>query len=144
MEVVFDVSSVARAGAGTVRMGRCVMLEIGGPAMPESRLIADFSDWFFSLFSLVSLLLDDGRGTGRPDTIGGGSSRPSFDRRDSCRAKSELYHHSKNLSAKIEVGNKILRLPKRRGMIVSVTIRRLKMEFVWPGLAPGRVGGGFG
>jgi hypothetical protein len=120
------------------------MLEIGGPAMPESRLIADFSGWFFSLLSLSPLLVDDGRGTGRPDTVGGGSSRPSLDRFDSCRAKSELYHHSKNLSAKIEVGSRIFKLPKSCGMIVSVIIRRLKMEFVWPGLAPGRAGAGFG
>ena len=122
-------------------MGRCVILDIGGPAMPESRLIADFSGWSFSLCSLG---FDDARGTGRPEMVGGGSSKPSFDRRDNCRAKSELYHHSKNFRAKIEVGRNIFRLPKTRGRIVSVMIRRLKMEFVCPGLAPGRVGGGFG
>lgn len=52
---------------------------------------------------------------GRPETRGGGSSRPSAALRESWRAKSEACHHSKNFSAKIEVGRRTLRLRRRRG-----------------------------
>lgn len=52
---------------------------------------------------------------GRPETRGGGSSRPSTALRESWRAKSEACHHSKNFSAKIEVGSRTLRLERMRG-----------------------------
>lgn len=41
-----------------------------------------------------------------PDITGGGSSMPSVALRDSCRAKSDACHHSRNLSANIEVGRR--------------------------------------
>lgn len=52
---------------------------------------------------------------GRPEIRGGGSSRPSAALRESWRAKSEACHHSRNFSAKIEVGRRTLRLERRRG-----------------------------
>lgn len=52
---------------------------------------------------------------GIPETIGGGRSKPSAAFLDSCLAKSLACHHSRNLSAKIEVGSKSRRLPSRRG-----------------------------
>ena len=97
-------------GAVTVRMGRCDMLEMGGLKVAESwRIIDGFSGVGLSLADFAECLL------GRPEVVGGGSSRPSFARRESWRAKSELCHHSRNLSAKIEVGSRIFRLERRRG-----------------------------
>lgn len=46
---------------------------------------------------------------------GGGRSRSSTVLRDSCLAKSEACHHSRNLRANIEVGRRILRLESNRG-----------------------------
>lgn len=86
----------------------------------------------------------DGAGAGRPDMIGGGSSSPSAALRESCRAKSEACHHSRNLSAKMEVGRRILRLDSRRGMMSAVIVRGWKRLFVWPGRAPGDGGAGGG
>lgn len=51
----------------------------------------------------------------RPEIRGGGSSRPSAALRESWRAKSEACHHSRNFSAKMEVGRSTLRLERRRG-----------------------------
>ena len=42
-EVVLEESDVEYTGASTVRMGRCVVDEMGGPPVPESRRKADFS-----------------------------------------------------------------------------------------------------
>ena len=60
--------------------------------------------------------------------IGGGRSRPSAAFRDSCRAKSDACHHSRNLRAKIDVGRRILRLESNRGPIVIARVRGLKRE----------------
>jgi len=46
-------------------------------------------------------------GAGSPATTGGGNSNPSAALRESCRAKSEACHHSRNLRENIEVGNSI-------------------------------------
>lgn len=54
-------------------------------------------------------------GLGKPAVTGGGKSSPSAAFFDSWRAKSEACHHSRNLSAKMEVGRRILRLDSRRG-----------------------------
>ena len=51
----------------------------------------------------------------KPAVTGGGRSSPSAAFFDSWRAKSEACHHSRNLSAKMEVGRRILRLDSRRG-----------------------------
>ena len=52
---------------------------------------------------------------GRPVMIGGGRSRPSVAFLESCLAKSEACHHSRNLRANSEVGRRILRLDRSRG-----------------------------
>lgn len=77
---------------------------------------------------------------GRPEMRGGGSSRPSAAFLESWRAKSEACHHSRNLRANMEVGRRILRLDKSRGVIVEARTKGLKREFVWPGRAPGLLG----
>lgn len=51
----------------------------------------------------------------RPEMTGGGSSSPSVALWLSCRAKSDACHHSRNLSAKMLVGRRNLRLERRRG-----------------------------
>ena len=99
--VIGDVQMGQReelGGGGTVRIGRRVEAAIGGfCGMVEV-------DEAFSA-------LDDADGLGlekvvevRPDVTGGGSSIPSAALRDSCRAKSDACHHSRNLSAKMEAG----------------------------------------
>lgn len=52
---------------------------------------------------------------GRPEIMGGGSSRPSIALRESWRAKSEACHHSRNLRANMDVGRRNLRLESKRG-----------------------------
>lgn len=131
-------SALECMGAGTVRMGRCVIEEMGGePAVPESRrdggLSAAFSSWD------VGCSCGFGAVLGTPLMVGGGSSSPSFAFRDSWRAKSEACHHSRNLRAKMDVGRSMRRLESKRGYTVCVIIRGLNIEFVWPGLTPGLV-----
>lgn len=53
--------------------------------------------------------------SGRPEIMGGGSSRPSTAFRESWRAKSDACHHSRNLSANMEVGRRIRKLESKRG-----------------------------
>lgn len=79
--------------------------------------------------------------TGMPDTIGGGRSSPSAAFRDSCRAKSEACHHSRNLSANMEVGRRSRRLDSRRGYMMVVNVVGFQTLFVCPGRAPGLEGG---
>ena len=58
--------------------------------------------------------------------MGGGRSRPSAAFRESCRAKSDACHHSKNFRAKMDVGRRILRLESKRGMIAVARVCGLK------------------
>ena len=64
---------------------------------------------------LDSIVLREAFFGGKPEMTGGGMSRPSVAFLESCRAKSEACHHSRNLRANIEVGKRILRLERRRG-----------------------------
>ena len=84
-------------------------------------------------------------GGGRPDMIGGGRSRPSAAFRESCRAKSDACHHSRNLRAKMEVGSRILRLESNRGIIAVARVWGSKIEVRGPGRDPelGTEGGGW-
>ena len=124
-EVVLADSLAAYAGASTVRIGRWLIVEMGGPPIPESRRRETFSDgssdWTFRFVGLVS---------GKPDIVGGGNSRPSFAFLESWRAKSDACHHSRNFRAKIDVGNKIFRLESSLGYTVCVMVRGLNIEFV--------------
>lgn len=65
-----------------------------------------------------------------PEIIGGGSTKPSAALRESCLAKSDACHHSKNLRAKIDVGSRIFKLDSRRGTIVVARVRGLNMLLV--------------
>ena len=126
---------VLAVGAGTVRMGRREVEDRGGEGC-----LAGVYDEGGCMVGAVGLAretvfveggLDDecveealdrfwgGAGgaalLGRPEMMGGGRSRPSAALRESWRAKSEACHHSRNLSAKMEVGRRIFRLDSRRG-----------------------------
>lgn len=133
-------------GGGTVRMGRKEMLDIGGdtalgrvealgssfsassePLVSESNVTPDFS------------LPTDGVGSGRPETIGGGSSSPSAAFRESWRAKSLACHHSRNFNAKMDVGSRIFRLDNILGYTECVSVRGLS-RLAGAGGAPGREG----
>ena len=89
----------------------------------------------------LSLLAIEG---GKPDTIGGGRSKPSVAFLDNCRAKSEACHHSRNFRAKIEVGRSSFKLERRRGYTSVAKLLGLKMLDPWPGRARGFVGLGVG
>lgn len=73
---------------------------------------------------------------GSPEITGGGRSRPSAAFLESCRAKSEACHHSKNLRAKRDVGRRTLRLERSRGKMILANTVGLNMLDVCPGLAP--------
>ena len=86
---------------------------VDGGSFPESLLEVRFAD---EVGLLVLVLAGDGfEAASRPETTGGGSSRPSAALRESWRAKSDACHHSRNFSAKMEVGRRIFRLESRRG-----------------------------
>lgn len=124
-----DVSGV---GLETVYIGNSVVLEIGGSSIGSGARIFSFSE----LVSRPSLFSNCfAAGAGNPVMTGGGSSRPSFALRDSCLAKSDACHHSKNFKAKIDVGSNIFNEPANQGPVTCVKIRLLKIELVWPGRA---------
>lgn len=64
-----------------------------------------------------------------PDTIGGGSSSPSVAFRDSCLAKSEACHHSRNLSANMDVGRSNRKLDSKRGYRIETKVVGCQMLF---------------
>lgn len=120
-------------------IGRCEVDEIGGPPNPESRRL------FHCSFDCSDAGLAEGFSPAEsPDITGGGNSRPSLAFLASWRAKSDACHHSKNFSAKIEVGSRIFRLDKSRGYTVSVIVRGLKIDRVSPGRTPVPVETGLG
>lgn len=121
-----DVSVV---GAGTVKIGRSVVDEIGGDGFTLSG--ADFEDADFS----ASLMVFLGAAPRRPAIIGGGSSRPSAAFRDSCLAKSDACHHSRNFRAKMDVGSKNCNDPSSLGPTTCVNVRLLNMLLDCPGRA---------
>jgi hypothetical protein len=135
-EEVLSSEEEEAVGAGTVRMGRWVVVEMGGEVSRAESRREDFSleEEGFSAVEKVLLLLvllveeetleDFGRvllvlaafAEGlAPAMMGGGNSRPSWVFRESWRAKSELCHHSRNFNAKIDVGRRSLRLDRSWG-----------------------------
>jgi hypothetical protein len=155
---------VAVVGAGTVCIGSNDVEDIGGLALTglegtadvdvagdrgctdaggEERetvlIVVDCWDDKVGAFGLLAVGKGEGL-EGRPEMIGGGRSRPSVAFLESCLAKSEACHHSRNLRAKIEVGRRILRLDRSRGYTTVVKVRGLKMLDACPGRAPGREG----
>lgn len=135
-----QMEEVLGNGAGTVRMGRWVIEDIGGRWREGLGLGGRAGEWdgeerdtvFWDVVGkgLVGAGVGRKKGFwGRPETTGGGSSRPSTAFRESCRAKSDACHHSRNLSAKMEVGRRILKLESKRGYTVEAKMKGLKMLF---------------
>ena len=77
-------------------------------------------------------------GGGKPEMTGGGKSSPSVAFFDSCRAKSDACHHSRNFSANIDAGRRSFRLDSSFGYMTEVKVAGLKMLDPWPGRAPAR------
>ena len=158
-------ADVRGVGGATVRMGRCVVDEMGREGFGAGEVVVGLVEgdggegWEMgveveeaseTVLETVGncvvgeapwMLLGgnglDLDGAGSPDIMGGGRSSPSAAFRESCLAKSEACHHSRNLRAKMEVGRRILRLDKRRGRMVVAMVRGLKILLFWPGRAPG-------
>jgi hypothetical protein len=113
--------SVGVAG-GTVKIGRRDVEDIGGDVVMNLAFSSTSREAFASPL--------EAKRAGSPETTGGGSSSPSDAFRESCRAKSDACHHSRNFRANIEVGSSILREESKRGTTIRVNDRRLKMLFV--------------
>jgi hypothetical protein len=132
MGVVHIAQRPESEGSGTVKIGNSVEEEIGGSMRFNFSDDDDDGRCFSSGFCFGKVLLMD---DGRLGSIGGGSSMLSAALRDSWRAKSEAYHHSRNLSAKMLVGSRIFRELSKRGLTVRATFLGEKMEPPSPGLA---------
>jgi len=109
-------------GGATVKIGRFVVAETGGFIFSFSS--CSFSSsfaWSFSSPEVANVTPDfcavavDGTGFGMPVIVGAGNSNPSAAFLLNCLAKSLACHHSRNLSAKIDVGSKIFRLLSNLG-----------------------------
>jgi len=99
--------AVAADGGGTVKIGRRVDAEMGGWTVLRGRGVSAFDRvprFPSRVFSLRTSAAFCSRPS--PEMIGGGNTSPSVAFRDSCRAKSEACHHSRNLSAKMEAGSR--------------------------------------
>lgn len=151
---------VVGVGAGTVWIGRKVVDDIGGVGLFRfggwvGEDVGGGCDWVCGggeARDTVSVIaggwedgdeafdvceIDRGGGrVGRPETMGGGRSKPSAAFLESCRAKSEACHHSRNFNANMEVGRSIFKLESRRGYIIDTKVEGLKMLDPWPGRAP--------
>lgn len=117
-----QIGQAEPVAGGTVKMGRFVVAEIGGLIFSFSSFSSFFSfskDFSSSVVAKVTPDLEGVVGAagvfGIPEMVGAGNSSPSAAFRDNCRAKSDACHHSRNFSAKIEVGRRIFRLESRRG-----------------------------
>lgn len=109
------------------------MLAIGGLTL---RCISfSFGGDFPSTLAILIEEVVDSFVFGSPVITGGGNSSPSAALRESCRAKSDACHHSRNLRAKIDVGSNILSEDASFGPATCVNVRLLKKELLWPGLA---------
>ena len=136
----------------TVRMGRLLEAEMGGCSRRGRR--EGGASLLVMLSGSASKGVDDdgdggclgfgaaGGGGGRPEIMGGGSSSPSITLRDNWRAKSDACHHSRNLSAKIDVGRRNRSEDRSCGYIEVVNVLGLKIEIDCPGRAGGRRGDG--
>lgn len=139
---------VAGDGGDTVRIGRWEVEEKGtwrfwgtvvGEALAEDWWAGEERDTVFAkaisgICGDISVSLEDDEGDlgfldVEPEMSGGGSSRPCAALRESCRAKSEACHHSRNLRAKMDVGRRILRLESKRGYTIVERVRGLRREF---------------
>lgn len=121
---------VEDGGVGTVRMGRRVVEDIIGS------IRCCFSEDAVEgrCFSLVSTSFLFVAG-GREGNIGGGSSMFSAAFLDSCLAKSEACHHSRNFSAKMLVGRRIFSELNSLGCTLLAMFLGENMEPPSPGRA---------
>lgn len=122
--------SVDEGGVGTVRMGRSVLDEIGGLTGCGFSENAVDARCFSS--DPISFCFETGSSDG---SIGGGSSTFSAAFLDSCLAKSEACHHSRNLSAKILVGSRIFSELSNLGCTLLAIFLGENMEPPSPGRA---------
>lgn len=107
-----------------MKIGRRDVEDIGGDVVMNLALSSTGSA------VLASTPEEDDERIGRPEMTGGGSSSPSDAFRESCRAKSDACHHSRNFRANIEVGSSILKEESKRGTTIRVNVRGLKMLFI--------------
>ena len=86
------------------------------------------------------------RASASPATIGGGRFKFSVAFLESCVAKSEACHHSRNLSAKMEVGSRSLSAESSFGITTVAIATGLNMlvlaAALWPVLLAPEEGGG--
>lgn len=135
--------SEVSVGRGTVRMGRREVDAMGGSigrgfVGAVSVLDFDSGSEGVGLPPGAASAVEEG---GREGRMGGGRSIFSAAFRDNWRAKSDACHHSRNLSAKMEVGRRIFRLLRRRGVTLRARLRGVKRLPPSPGRAgPPRVG----
>ena len=127
----------AEEGAGgIVRIWRRVVEEMGGLVRGEGFVVVVCGEGaVFDCLLGGDDALEVGCDEGRSPEIGGGRSRFSVAFLESCRAKSEACHHSRNLSAKMEVGRRTLRDERRRGKIAVAKVRGLNIVVVCGGTA---------
>ena len=121
------------AGKATVKIGSREDDDIGGSmclCFSDGDEDICFSPEGVCLLNVA--LLADG---GRLDSTGGGSSIFSAAFRESCRAKSDAYHHSRNFSAKMLVGSRIFREDSKRGLMLRAMFLGANMEPPSPGRA---------
>lgn len=88
-----------------MKIGRKVVDDIGGLESLDC-VVVGFSGDVEDLDVLGAFSDLDGGGGGIPETSGAGRSRASVAFRLSCREKSLACHHSRNLSANIDVGRR--------------------------------------
>lgn len=120
-------------GICTVNMGNSEDEDIGG----SMRLFFSDEDDEGRCFSSVDPCLLDSRlvDGGRLGSTGGGNSMFSAAFCDNCRAKSDAYHHSRNFSANMLVGSKILSEDSKRGLMLRAMFLGANMEPPSPGRA---------
>ena len=124
--------SADEGGVGTVRIGRRVVEDMTGSMRGCFSDDEDVGRAFWEASRLTEISFEDG---GKEGSIGGGNSMFSAALRDNWRAKSEACHHSRNLSAKILVGSRILSELSNRGVTLIAMFLGEKIEPPSPGLA---------
>ena len=135
-DVVLSPSSIDGDGGKTVRMGNMLVAEKGGPSIPLSLRESGRSPFSSAnpvFFSSVCF----GLAAGTPSIVGGGNSSPSLAFLLNCLEKSELCHHSKNLSAKMLVGSNNFNAVTTLGCKALDIVLGEKILLVCPGLAAG-------
>lgn len=119
-------------GEGTVRIGSKEVDDMIGSMCDDLSDVDVYCPFSKAAAFCAANCLADGGSEGR---MGGGSSMFSAAFLDSWRAKSEACHHSRNLSAKILVGNRIFSELNSRGCTVRARFLGENIEPPSPGRA---------